>query len=107
MRCVVVNPNWIIPRWLRNAIRVWIQRRAPIAQRDQWFWKQSWQRGEHNVDADLRAGRYDDFHSIEELLKVLPPPPQTEPLSPAMLIAQALRRFRRAGRHNRRSQAAP
>ena len=102
----MVNPNWIVPRWLRNAIRVWIQRCAPISQRDQWFWKQSWQRGEHNVDADLRAGRYDDFYSIEEVLKVLSPPPQTETWTPAMLIAQALRRFRRAGRH-RRSQAAP
>ena len=103
----MADHNWIVPSWLRNAIRVWIQRRPPLDKRDQWFWKSAWQRGEKNVDADLRAGRYDDFNSIEEVLGVLTPPPQTEPLSPRMLLVQALRRFRRTGRHTgRRSQAA-
>jgi hypothetical protein len=38
--------------------------------RDQaWFWSPEWQQKEKEADADLAAGRYRDFESLDDLLK--------------------------------------
>ena len=36
-----------------------------------WFWTAEWQAGEREADADLAAGRYEDFGSLEEFLAAL------------------------------------
>lgn len=33
-----------------------------------WYWTEEWQKGEREADADIAAGRYKDFDTIEELL---------------------------------------
>ena len=33
-----------------------------------YFWTERWQAGEREAEADLEAGRYQDFDSIEDLL---------------------------------------
>ena len=33
-----------------------------------YFWTKRWQAGEREAEADLEAGRYQDFDSIEEML---------------------------------------
>jgi len=33
-----------------------------------WFWTEEWQAGEREAEADLAAGRYETFDTMEELL---------------------------------------
>ncbi len=33
-----------------------------------YFWTERWQAGEREAEADLEAGRYQDFESIEDML---------------------------------------
>ncbi len=37
----------------------------------QWYWSAEWQAGEREAEADLQAGRYQDFASIDEFLASL------------------------------------
>jgi len=42
---------------------------ALAATEDQaWFWTSGWQRGEREAEADLAAGRYETFDTMEDLL---------------------------------------
>lgn len=34
-----------------------------------WFWSEEWQAGERRVDEYIRAGNYQSYQSIEELLR--------------------------------------
>ncbi len=36
-----------------------------------WFWSKEWQAGEREAEADLAAGRCQDFESMEALLEDL------------------------------------
>jgi hypothetical protein len=33
-----------------------------------WFWTEEWQAGEREAEADLTAGRYEAFDTMEELI---------------------------------------
>ncbi len=36
-----------------------------------YFWTQRWQQGEQEAEEDLRAGRYQDFDSMDQLIQSL------------------------------------
>jgi hypothetical protein len=36
-----------------------------------WFWSEAWQAGERAAEADLAAGRYQDFDTMDDLLNDL------------------------------------
>lgn len=36
-----------------------------------YFWTERWQQGEHEAEEDLRAGRFKQFASMDELIKDL------------------------------------
>jgi hypothetical protein len=36
-----------------------------------WFWSEAWQAGERAAEADLAAGRYQDFEAMEDFLRDL------------------------------------
>ena len=36
-----------------------------------YFWTERWQAGEREAEEDLRAGRYQDFSSMDDLIKSL------------------------------------
>lgn len=36
-----------------------------------YFWSERWQQGEREVEEDLRAGRYQDFESMDEFIESL------------------------------------
>ena len=38
----------------------------------QWFWLESWQKGEREAERDDREGRYEEFETAEAFLKSLP-----------------------------------
>lgn len=62
---------------------------------DVWFWTQGWQRFEREVNDDLAAGRYEDFPTVEAMVRVLVQNVATD--DPAQLdrLAAALRQGRR------------
>lgn len=33
-----------------------------------WYWSEGWQRAEREAEAELEAGRYEDFESMDALL---------------------------------------
>ena len=42
-----------------------------IARDQRWWWTEEWQRGEREVERDLRAGRTKVFRSAEQLIEEL------------------------------------
>jgi len=45
---------------------------AALLEKDQsWYWSEQWQAGERAAEADLAAGRYQDFETMEEFLRDL------------------------------------
>ena len=68
-----------------------------INPKDEWFYRREWQRAEREAQDDLRAGRYEDFITVDEVIAVLK---QNDPAATAQLeqvdrVAHALRRFQR------------
>jgi hypothetical protein len=39
-----------------------------LAEDQAWFWTEEWQAGEREAEADLAAGRYETFDTMEELI---------------------------------------
>ena len=74
--------------------------------RDRWFYRAGWQRLEQEAEADVHAGRYEDFKDIGELITVLRQNNLTEATSNFDRIAAALRHTVRRGtrRITRRSE---
>lgn len=72
-------------------------RQREIRPQDKWFYTRRWQRAERDADADMRAGRYEDFADMDEVIDVLKQndPTSTAQLNPVDRVAAALRRFRR------------
>jgi hypothetical protein len=50
----------------------------PTHPKEKWYYSPAWQDAEREADDDLRAGRYEDFRSIEQVIAVL----RESPLSP-------------------------
>ena len=42
-----------------------------LAEDQAWFWSEAWQAGERASEADLAEGRYQDFDTMEDLLRDL------------------------------------
>lgn len=42
-----------------------------LAEDQGWFWSESWQAGERASEADLVEGRYQDYDTMEEMLRDL------------------------------------
>jgi len=42
-----------------------------LAEDQAWFWSESWQAGERASEVDLVEGRYQDFDTMEEMLRDL------------------------------------
>jgi hypothetical protein len=42
-----------------------------LAEDQAWFWSEAWQAGERASEADLVEGRYQDFDTMEDMLRDL------------------------------------
>jgi hypothetical protein len=42
-----------------------------LAEDQAWFWSEAWQAGERASEADLAEGRYQDFDTMEDLVRDL------------------------------------
>jgi predicted transcriptional regulator len=52
---------------IREAIDIHLQQQ-PIKPGQEWFWTEHWQAAEREVEADLEAGRFETFDTMEEFL---------------------------------------
>ena len=50
----------VLASYLREALA--------IANDQAWFWTEEWQAGEREAEADLAAGQYETFDTMEELI---------------------------------------
>jgi hypothetical protein len=57
-----------------------------------WFWSRQWQMAEREADADMQAGRYEDFDSIDQVIAVLKQNAISDPPDAIDRLAAALRR---------------
>ena len=74
-------PASLVPQfevWGRLTVKLFgeLRRRAGLKPQsipdDQaWFWTEEWQKGEREVDEALARGEYQDFESVDELIKEL------------------------------------
>jgi hypothetical protein len=48
-----------------------LERPAVVPEDEEWFWTEDWQAGERAANEDLRAGRYQTFATVKELLNDL------------------------------------
>ena len=55
---------------IREAIGSYLQQQ-PIKPGQEWFWTEEWQAAEREVEADLEAGRFETFDTMEEFLASL------------------------------------
>jgi predicted transcriptional regulator len=55
---------------IREAIDTHL-RQQPIKPGQEWFWTERWQAAEREVEADLEAGRFETFDTMEEFLASL------------------------------------
>ena len=108
MRALIAKTMWldniiiavvdVVIAWF-DASRFSLSPPAPriIDPRDQWFYVHAWQQAEREVDDDLRAGRYEDFTDMDQVIVVLKEndPTATARLDQVDRVALALRRFRR------------
>jgi predicted transcriptional regulator len=55
---------------IREAIDAHLEQQ-PIKPGQEWFWTAEWQAAEREVEADLAAGRFETFDTMEEFLASL------------------------------------
>lgn len=53
---------------IREAIEMYITS-AQIKPGQEWFWAEAWQAAEEEVEAELAAGNYETFDTMEDFLK--------------------------------------
>ncbi len=46
----------------------YLQQALATAEDQAWFWTKEWQAGEREAEADLAAGRYQVFDTMEDLI---------------------------------------
>jgi predicted transcriptional regulator len=56
---------------IREAIEDYLQEKHPPKPGQEWFWTEAWQAAEREVEADLAAGRYETFDTMEDFLASL------------------------------------
>jgi hypothetical protein len=62
---------------------------------DEWFWTRGWQKAEREANDDLKAGRYEDFDAIEQMVRVLLQNVATDDPQQLDRLAAALRQGRK------------
>jgi len=87
------NPLWVLIE-LIDSIEFALQPPAIGLQNlnDAWFRSKPWKDAEKRADDDLRAGRYEDFSTIDEVMAVLLQNAATDRPEQLDKIAEALRR---------------
>jgi len=58
-------------KMIREAIDLYITSEQEIKPGQEWFWAEAWQAAEKEVEAELAAGNYETFDTMEDLLKGL------------------------------------
>lgn len=87
------SPLWLLIE-LIDSIEFALQPPATGMQNlsDSWFRSKTWKTAEKRADDDLRTGRYEDFDSIDGVMKVLLQNAATDKPDQLDRIAEALRR---------------
>jgi hypothetical protein len=87
------SPLWMLIQ-LIDSIEFALQPPAigPQNLNDAWFRSKAWKDAEKRADDDLRAGRYEDFETIDEVMAVLLQNAATDHPDQLDKIAEALRR---------------
>jgi hypothetical protein len=60
-----------ISEMIREAIDEYIKEHKAPKPGQEWFWAEAWQKAERDVEADLAAGSYETFDTLEDFLKGL------------------------------------
>ncbi|MBL7063330.1 MAG: AbrB family transcriptional regulator [Anaerolineae bacterium] len=64
----VAQENLEITPDVAGVLADYLREALAIAKDQAWFWTEEWQTGEREAEADLAAGRYDTFDTMEELI---------------------------------------
>ena len=67
------EPLEITPN-MASTLADYLSEALAVAEDQTWFWTEEWQSGEREAEADLAAGRYQVFDSMEDLLEDLERP---------------------------------
>ena len=70
LRVLSFSTNRPMSQIIREAIEVYLQQQA-IKPGQEWFWTEAWQTAEREVEADLAAGRFETFDTMEDFLASL------------------------------------
>ncbi len=60
-----------IPPDMAGVLADYLQETLATAEDQAWFWTKEWQAGEQEAEADLAAGRYQSFDTMDELIEDL------------------------------------
>jgi len=60
-----------ISEMIREAIDEYLKEHQAPKPGQEWFWAEAWQKAEREVEADLAAGNYETFDTMEDFLKGL------------------------------------
>ena len=60
-----------VSEMIREAIEAYLRTNQKPKPGQEWFWSEAWQNAEHEVEADLAAGDYETFETMEDFLKDL------------------------------------
>ncbi len=64
----VAHENLEITPDMAGVLADYLREALTVAKDQAWFWTEEWQAGEREAEADLAAGRYDTFDTMEELI---------------------------------------
>ncbi|MDZ4221503.1 MAG: AbrB/MazE/SpoVT family DNA-binding domain-containing protein [Patescibacteria group bacterium] len=70
-KIAAINADWVNSRGLTEEEVHAASKAGLIAEDQRWWWLESWQEGEREVEADFKAGRVEVFNSPEEFRKAL------------------------------------
>jgi hypothetical protein len=57
-----------IPPDMAGVLADYLQETLATAEDQAWFWTEEWQTGERESEADLAAGRYQTFDTMDDLI---------------------------------------
>jgi predicted DNA-binding protein len=57
-----------VSEMIREAIEAYLQSDQEIKPGQEWFWSKEWQAKERETEADLAAGNYETFDTMEDFL---------------------------------------
>jgi predicted transcriptional regulator len=56
---------------IRDAVEAYLKENRPLKPGQEWFWSDTWQAAEREVEAELEAGEYETFDTMADFLKDL------------------------------------